>query len=62
MPRDQCIDQCRWKFRKYFADTVGQIDDETSCFFYAEGRHVPSEILPNFRPTLLTTRLASVVS
>ena len=45
MPRDQRIDQRRWKFRKYFADTVGQIDEETGCFFSAEGRHVPSEIL-----------------
>ena len=46
MPKDQRVDQYRWKFRKYFADAVRQLDEKSACIlFSAEGRHVPSEIL-----------------
>ena len=62
MPKDQRVDQCRWKFRKYFADAVGQFDEETGCFFLPRDGMSQVRYLPNFRPAFLTTRLASVVS
>ena len=64
MPKDQRVDQGRWKFRKGSDDAVRQFVEETVAFFFFLRRIDMSRVryLPNMTPTFPTTGLASVVS